>query len=545
MEVKPEDSAAAIRKNSFSTSAAILISRVLGLAREQVFAHFFGAGWVLDAFVAAYRIPNLMRDLVAEGALSQAFVAVFARKHGAVDAHRLADKMLTFVFLAVGGMTALGAVFAPQITGIVASGFDGAQFEITAQLTRVLFPFLVFAAVSAILMGMLNVKGRFFLPQSSTAIMNAVAIAAGLAAAWSLAPDYMESVGPEGFGAAPGAAGRAILGMAIGVLTGAVAACLALFLGLGRLGYRPRFNADFKDPDLGRIGKLALPAALGAAAVQVNVLVNTAFASFLEPGSISYLNYAFRLMQFPLGLFGAGIAVAAAPSFARSHAENRVQDFTQGLRGAIKLSLFFGVPASLGLAVLAEPIISLIYEHGRFGALDTVGTSYALIAYSAGICGYALTKIYQSAFLAHHDAKTPMLVSFACIVLNLALNAVFVGMMGYPHWALASSTAVSATAHFLFFALLFRKKNAGIWNREMWGHLGKVFAASLLMAATAAWVLTRLDASYARQNGVIKTARVFLPIVAAITVYFAAAASLKIGEARLVLNKIGMKRRAP
>jgi putative peptidoglycan lipid II flippase len=538
MEVKPDDSDDAIRRNSFFTTAAILISRLTGLVREQVFAHFFGAGWVLDAYVAAYRIPNLMRDLVAEGALSQAFIAVYAQKRTPAEALKLADKMLTFVLLTVGGIAILGTAFAPAIVAVIARGFQGESFALTVSLTRALFPFLVFAALSAVLNGVLNVKGRFFLPQSSTTVMNVAAIIVGLAAAAALAPEYVR----EGFRGAPlhdhGAAGRAIYGMALGAVAGAAAACTLQAIALRRMGYKPRPDAGFRDTDLASIGKLALPASLGAAAVQLNVLINTAFASALPHGSISFLNYAFRLVQFPLGLFGAGIATAAAPSLARLYAENRDKEFADGLRSSLKLSLFFALPAALGLMVLAEPIVSLIYEHGRFGPLDTVETAYALIAYAAGLCGYALAKIYQPAFLARHDAKTPMVVAFTCVLVNLSLNAVFVGWLKSPHWALALSTSVSSSVHFLFFAISFRKKIPGVWNGELWRHLGKTALAAGLMAAVAYFILTRMDASEARQNGVIKTARVFVPIVAAMVVYFAATAALGIKEARRVVSRL-------
>lgn len=474
-------------------SIAIALSRVLGLIREQVFAAFFGASPVQDAFVAAFRIPNLLRDLFAEGALSQSFVAVFSQKMGTEQKppYRLANTVLTFILIAVGLMTVLGMVFSPQIVSLIAAGFEGQKFELTVSLNRILFPFILFASLAALFMGMLNSQNRYFLPQSASSFFNLTSIVTGLGLAFFLEPQLMQSLwnahdSMQSVDLSLTQMGRAITGMAFGTLLGGVVQWLIQYPELKKLGYRILPNLDFKNPDFVRILKLTGPAILGGAAVQINVMINTYFASYLADGSVSWLNFAFRFMQFPLGVFGVAIATASAPKLASLLGQNRAREFRDTLNESIKMSLFLSIPSLLGLFVLAHPIVSLIYEHGHFTAFDTHATALALMSYSLGIASYSLIKIYQPAYLAFGDAKTPMLVSLFSVLSNFAINWYLVRVMGFAHWGLALGVSVVATINLLLLAFLFTKKMRGLWQRDVFLSLGRTLLASFIMAA-AVW----------------------------------------------------------
>lgn len=528
-----------IKKNAVIATVAILGSRLFGLIREQIFAFFFGASAVLDAFLVAFRIPNLLRDLFAEGALSQSFVTVFSKKMAIgkkEDAYQLTDLVSTFVIIFIGALVLIGVIFAPQIVSILASGFNDEKRELTITLTRTLMPFILFVSLAAILMGMLNSLGKFFLPHSASTFFNVTSILCGLTLAWYFSPAYFDTVNK------PDSqwiwASHAILGMAAGTLIGGFVQYAIQIPSLWRLGYRPKLNFNFKNNDLNTILKLTLPAIIGGAAVQVNVLVNTQFASHLSDGSISYLNYAFRLMQFPLGVFGVAIASASAPALARLIAENRPTDFQRTIRSSLQMSLFLAIPSTVGLIVLAKPIIALIYEHGRFDTLDTMSTAYALINYAFGITAYSLIKIYQPAYLAHHDAKTPMYISLLSIALNFAINWYFIHELHWPHWSLALGTALVATTNLILLVFLFRKKCPGIWNSSLWQNLIKTLAASLIMGLCA-WQTFYFFESHLSQNTLWeKMGLALFPIILASTVYFLISTLLGISEAKTLWQKL-------
>ena len=325
-----------VRRQASIATLAVSGSRIMGLVREMVFAFFFGAGPALDAFIAAFRIPNLLRDLFSEGALSNAFVTVFSKKgvkEGDEAAWRLANHVFGFVIVVLGALTLLGIVFSPWIVHGVASGFTGEKFQYTVLLNRILFPFILFVSFAAIAMGMLNTKGKFALPQSASTFFNITSIVTGLLFAWLLEPEGMR----QGFafllnhtGEKMGsweATKRALTGMAIGTLIGGLVQWWVQMPALNRLGFRFRPTVDFKDEGLRQVLRLTGPAIIGGAAVQVNVLVNTNFASYLVDGSIAWLNFAFRLMQFPIGVFGVAVALATAPAVARVAAQNDPEKF--------------------------------------------------------------------------------------------------------------------------------------------------------------------------------------------------------------------------
>lgn len=557
-----------IKKNSVITTIAVVLSRVFGLVREQVFAYFFGAGLIQDAYLTAFRIPNLFRDLFAEGALSQSFVAVFAQKVGKNDeeAYRLANNVFTFILCLVGLITILGIVFSPQIVATLAPGFTGEKQALTVTLNRILFPFILFASLAALFMGMLNAKHKFFLPQSASTFFNITSITVGVAFAYLLAPDYIGSllrkVMHPGESIINVGMERAIIGMSFGTLVGGLVQWLIQMPMLSRLGFCLRLDFNMRHPDLIKVLKLTVPAIIGGAAVQINVLVNQNFASGLGDGAISYLGYAFRLMQLPLGIFGVAIATASAPTLARMISDGRHADFKTTLQSSLKMSLFLSLPSTIGLMVLAEPIIGLIFEHGKFGALDALGTIFALEGYALGIVAYSLIKIYQPAYLAWHDSKTPMVISLASILFNFVLNftmlrvltspgfraavvdsigprySILLELCKYPHFALALGTALIATLNFTLLALSFRKKIPGIWEKSQILATLKIFAASLIMGVLA-WAVMATLRSYLNGNGILeKLLLTALPILTAAPAYFLICAILRVEDAEIFIKAL-------
>jgi putative peptidoglycan lipid II flippase len=443
---------------------AILVSRVLGLIREQVFAASFGAGRELDAFVTAFRIPNLFRDLFAEGALSAAFVTSFTQtlaREGEARAWRLANLVVHALLVVVGGVVLVGMLFTPWLVTLIAPGFADTpgKSELTAHLTRLMFPFLLLVALAAVAMGMLNARGRFGVPASASSFFNLGSIVVGIGAAWWLAPAYMAGVwtsgGADAFAASPGMAERAIVGMAIGTVVGGALQLVVQLPSLYTLGYRYRPLLSFRDSGVRQVLALMGPATIGAAAVQVNVLVNSNFASQLGDGAVSWLNVAFRFMQLPIGLFGVAVGVVALPSVSRSAERADMAGFNATIARALRMVFGLCLPAGVALATLAPEFVGLVYEHGRFAAHDTQMAASALVAYAIGLAGYANIKVLVPAFYALGDARTPALISCLSIVVNAAGNWLVINRIGGGHAGLAAVTSAVALLNFgILFAIL-------------------------------------------------------------------------------------------
>jgi putative peptidoglycan lipid II flippase len=446
---------------------AILASRVLGLIREQVFATSFGAGRELDAFVTAFRIPNLFRDLFAEGALSAAFVTCFTQtlaREGEARAWRLANLVVHALLVVVGMIVVIGIVAAPWVVDVIAPGFAAipGKRELTVNLTRILFPFLLLVALAAVAMGMLNARGRFGVPASASSFFNLGSIVVGVLGAWWLAPGYLTSVWRSDPGAAAvstsALAERAILGMAVGTVVGGALQLFVQVPSLLRLGYRYRPMLSFRDPGVRQVLALMGPATIGAAAVQVNVLVNSNFASQLGDGAVSWLNVAFRFMQLPIGLFGVAVGVVALPAVSLSAERSDMAGFNAMVVRALRLVFALCLPAAIGLAVLAPEFVGLVYEHGRFTAYDTAMASSALVAYAIGLAGYANIKVMVPAFYALGDARTPALISCLSIVVNAGGNWLVMNRLNGGHAGLAAVTSLVALLNFGILFVLLRRR---------------------------------------------------------------------------------------
>jgi putative peptidoglycan lipid II flippase len=497
---------------------AVLCSRILGLAREQIFAALFGGGRIMDAFTIAFRIPNLLRDLFAEGALSTAFVTTFSKTvatDGEAAAWRLANKVATLTAVTLSAITVLGIVFAPWLVAVLAPGFEGEKAALTVTLTRVMYPFILLVSLAALVMGMLNARNVFGVPAMASSFFNLGSIIAGVVLGYWLDPH---------FGA------RAILGLAIGTLIGGTLQLTVQLPALKALGYRFRPDFHWRDPGVGSILRLMGPSVIAASTTQVNVLVNSVFASELGDGPTFWLTVAFRLMQLPLGIFGVALGTVALPLLARMAATGQHGAFRSELARGMRLAFLMTIPASIGLIVLAEPIISVLYQHGRFGAHETRESAGALRFYALGLCGYAALKVLVNAFYALDRRKTPMVVSIVAVGLNLALNWIFTLQLGWGHRGLAFSTACVATSNFLILYLLMRAHLGRLESRAMGVLLARVALASLALLAIAWGGAHWLLADWAVQPFWPKLASLTLVIGCAAVAFFVCASALGIGE---------------
>ena len=505
---------------------AVLCSRVLGLAREQIFAALFGGGRVMDAFTIAFRIPNLLRDLIAEGALSTAFVTVFTRTaaiEGDAAAWQLANKVATLAVVTLSAITLLGIAFAPWLVAALAPGFDPAKAALTVTLTRVMYPFILLVSLAALVMGMLNSRGVFGIPAMASSFFNLGSIIAGVAIGYWLDPDFGQ---------------RAILGLAIGTLIGGALQLLVQLPSLRGVGYRYRADFSWRDPGVRAILRLMGPSVIAASTTQVNVLVNSVFASELGDGPTFWLTVAFRLMQLPLGIFGVALGTVALPLLTRMAAAGNMAGFRAELARGMRLAFLMTIPASIGLIVLAEPIISVLYQHRRFGAYETAQSAGALRYYAIGLCGYAALKVLVNAFYALDRRKTPMLVSFIAVALNLALNWIFTRELGWGHRGLAFSTACVATSNFLILYFLMRSHLGRLESRAMLALLGRVALASAVLLVVAGGGGQLLLADWAVQPFWPKCGSLLFVIVLAAGAFFASANALGITEVHDIVRAV-------
>src|ERR1700724_2402386 len=460
---------------------AVMCSRLVGLAREQIFAALFGGGGAMDAFTAAFRIPNLLRDLFGEGALSTAFVTTFSKtiaRSGDAAAWRLANKVATLTLVVLGSICVAGMVFSSQLVGLLAPGFGPEKAALTAQLTRIMFPFIVMVSMAALVMGMLNSKSVFGIPAMASSFFNIGSIVGGVTLGAWFDPDF----GP-----------RALIGLAIGTLIGGALQFAVQLPPLAGLGFKYSPDFRWRDPGVNSILRLMGPSVIAASTTQFNVLVNSMFASTLGDGAIFWLAIAFRLMQLPLGLFGVALGTVTLPLLSRLVVAGQMIGFRAELARAMRLALLLTIPSTVGLIMLAEPIISVLYQHGKFNAYQAGQAAGALRFYAIGLAGYAALKVLVNAFYALDKRKTPMLVSFLAVALNLLFNWIFTFRLGWGFRGLAFSTGCIATFNFLLLYALLRRHLDGLETRRMLVMLVKVAAATAALVAVCAasshWLL--------------------------------------------------------
>jgi putative peptidoglycan lipid II flippase len=395
---RAEPGSAKLARSAGLIGLATASSRVLGLGRDLALAHVFGASHAMDAYVVAFRIPNLLRDLFAEGAMSSAFVPTFTRiltLEGKAAAWRLGNLVVTALLLVTGALVLIGMVFTWPLVTFAASSYAAVpgKLELAVSLARVMFPFLTLIAVAVGFMGMLNSLRRFFVPAFSPAMFNigtlvTMAVLIPIFRAHGIQPIYA---------------------VAIGTLVGGVGQAVVQWPVLRREGFRFRPTIDVRDAGLREVLKLMGPGTLALAAVQINILINTMLATSQGEGAASWLNYAFRIMYLPIGLFGLSIATAAIPNLSRDAALDDHDGMRRTVSSALRMMLMMNVPATLGLVALATPIVALIFQHGSFTADATVGTAAALVFYAPGLVGYSAVKLAVPAFYALRDSRTPVI----------------------------------------------------------------------------------------------------------------------------------------
>lgn len=437
--------------------------------REQIFAGLFGASDANDAFVVAFRIPNLLRDLFGEGALSAAFVTVFSQYDERYDAnktYKLASNVLTFFAVFISLLVIIAAFFADNIVMLLAPGFAEIpnKVELTATLTRIMLPFLVVISLSAVVMGMLNTKGKFFIPSLASSFFNIGSIVGGLSLAYIL-PHYGIN---------------AIIGMAIGTLTGGLLQLLIQLPTLRSTGFRFSPILNLKDPGLARVLKLMIPATIGLSAVQLNIFINNNFASTCGQGAISWLNYAFRLVQLPIGVFGVALSIAVLPVFGRLTANKDINGLRETLASSLTMVFCLTIPAATGLSLLSEPIISIIFERGAFTPFDTAATSQALSLYAIGLFAYSANKLLVPAFYALDDTKIPVIGSFLAVGINILFIQLTIGHL--QHLSIALSTSVTMLINFVFLSTVLYIKINGFSVSYLFRALMKIAIGSTAMA---------------------------------------------------------------
>ncbi|HEU4436709.1 MAG TPA: murein biosynthesis integral membrane protein MurJ [candidate division Zixibacteria bacterium] len=455
-----------LARRAGGVSAATTGSRILGLVREQVFAYLFGAGLATDAFIAAFRIPNLLRDLFAEGAMSAAFVPAFSKKlsrEGKQNAFPLFNLVGNALVVVLTLVVLVGIFFTPAIVSAIAPGFEkiAGKAELTAFMAQIMFPYLVLVALAALTMGVLNSLGHFTWPAFSSAFLNIGMIGAG----FLLCPFFDPP----------------IVGMAYGVLFGGLLQWAVQMPSLRKEGYRYRPVFSFRHPELLAIAGLIIPALAGIASTEINIFVNTQIASLMPEGAVSYLNYAFRLMHFPLGVFGVALATVSLPTLSQKVAANDLKGVGGMAASALGLVFFLNVPASLFLIVAAVPVVSVLFQHGQFGPNDTLMTASALQLYSLGLLGYSGVRVLAPVFYAFADTKTPVKVGILAVFSNIILNVSFY-KLGFGFRWLAFSASVSAFVNFFVLLYLFRKKLPEWEGSAVWSKFWRIGLAALVPA---------------------------------------------------------------
>ncbi len=516
-----------IARSAATVGGAVLCSRVLGLVRELIFAWMFGAGLAYDSFVVAFRIPNLLRDLFAEGALSTAFVTVFAdydTNRSKEETWRLASNVLTFFAIALSLISLIGIYLAGPLVSLLAPDFSAitGKVELTEKLTMIMLPFLVFISLAAVVMGILNTKGRFFAPAIASSFFNLGSIIGGVSMA-AIMPHFGQP---------------AIVGMAFGTLIGGMMQLGVQFPALQGTGFSYRPCLSLSDPGLRRILKLMIPATIGLSATQINIFINTNFASSCAEGSVSWLAYAFRLVQLPIGLFGVALSIAMMPVLARHAANKDVVAMKDTLVASLNMVLCLTLPATAGLIVLSEPIIRLIFEHGAFTPSDTLATAQTLSFYAIGLFAYSANKVLVPAFYALDKTKYPVVASFLAILSNIVIINLTIDR--FQHLAIAFSTSCTMLLNFGFLTAVLYFKMEGFALRPLLKTFCKILAATGVMSL---WLYLgeRLLHAWLLGNIIEQLASTFSLILSATLLYVFVLSFFKVQELNDIIQKVRLK----
>jgi putative peptidoglycan lipid II flippase len=485
-----------------TVSGMTLLSRILGFVRDFVIARTFGAGMLTDAFFVAFKLPNLLRRLFAEGAFSQAFVPVlgeYKNKLGDTETKRLIDYVASLLFLILLGVTLLGMAAAPLLVYISAPGFaaDAEKFGLTVELTRITFPYILFMSLVALAGGVLNTWSRFAVPAFTPVLLNVSFIAMALFAAPYFDPPVM------------------VLGWAVFV-GGALQLAFQIPY-LKRIGMLPRFSINWKDEGVRRILRLMGPAVLGVSVAQISLLINTIFASFLGTGSVSWLYYADRLMEFPAGMLGAALGTILLPSLAKYHAGEKFDEYSKLLDWGLRLTLLLAAPAALALAIIAVPLITTLFHHGAFTAVDVFRTRDALVAYSVGLLGLILVKVLAPGFYARQNVRTPVKIALVSLFVTQILNLSLIGWLQHAGLALSIGLAACLNAALLYRGL----RQHGIYTPQAgWPAFYAKLAVAMLAMGVTLWFATGNAADWLRWGLLERLLRLSALVSLGAAVYF-------------------------
>jgi len=487
-----------------AVSSMTLLSRILGFIRDTVIARAFGAGMYTDAFFVAFKIPNLLRRLFAEGAFSQAFVPILAEyknRHGQDATKTLVNQVGSVLTLVLIGVALLGILGAPWVAYISAPGFtdEPDKFALTVTLLRIIFPYIIFISLVALAAGILNTYSRFSVPAFAPSLLNVAMIAAAL---W-MAPYFDPPV----------------LALGWGVALGGVLQLAWMLPHLMKLGMLPRPTLKFNDPGVRRILTLMAPATLGVSVAQISLLINTIFASFLATGSVSWLYYADRLMEFPAGMLGVALGTILLPSLAKHYADDSPDEYSRLLDWGLRLTLMLALPAAAALAVLAVPLITTLFHYGAFQAHDVWMTRNALMAYSLGLLGLILVKVLAPGFYARQNIRTPVKIAIITLIATQLMNLVFIRPFAHAGLALAIGLGACLNAGLLLYLL----RRHGIYHAQpgWWSYIARVVLAVVLMAGVLGWLMGSAD-WWLAQGFATRILKLTLLVGVGVAVYFAA-----------------------
>jgi putative peptidoglycan lipid II flippase len=462
----PSSSVRQIASAASVVGAATLLSRTLGFVRDMVFAWLFGAGMVADAFFAAFRIPSTLRELLGEGALSAAFVPAFTRtasRDGRAAAWAMASKVMGTLLMVLMLVTAAGVVLAPWIAQVIAFGFGNVpgKLALTTTLLRIMFPYILLVGLAALFMAILNSLDHFLTPALSPTVLNVVIIAAALL----VAPRSNVPVIP----------------IAVAVVLGGVGQLAIQVPAAVARGWQPAIQVAPRDPAVREIGRLMLPGVAGLAITQINVFVGTLLASLLPEGSVAALGYAFRLVQYPIGIVGVSIATGALPVMSQAVGRDALGDMKHALRASLRLGVFLALPAMVGLVVFAAPIVTVLFERGAFTRSATILTASILSAYAIGLVFYIANRILAPAFYAMRDTWTPMATGMVAVGVNIGASLALMGPLGPAGLALA--TAIASASNCIQLVVRLRRRVGLLGGRAILRAAGRVALACVPMAA--------------------------------------------------------------
>lgn len=464
-------------KNSIIASAAILLCRLTGLIRVRVFTSLFGASGFLDAFYVAFRIPNLLRDLLAEGAMSQSYTSVAAKvkeKEGDLPAWEVTNKVATQLVALLSVIVLIGIMVSGPLMEILYEESPSAEvMGLAVDLCKIMWPFILFASISALTMGTLNILGIFGLPMLASAAFNIVTVVAGFIIAYLIEPSFLVD---------PKAAPKALYGFAIAVVLGGFAQWAVQLPTLRKKGFRWKANFKWKDKNIYKIWGLMLPAVLSSGTTQFNVLINNGFALKLEQGSVTALTTAFQLWQLPVGLFGVATGMVVLPAISRMMVTDGKKEIAEHIAKALRFVAFLAVPSFIVLAILGEETVSVIFQSERFDASAVKLTGNVLASYSLGLLGYAGTKVVQPIFLALEKRWVPLIASLIALYISVSLNYYFVMVLHKDASWLALTTSVITTFNFLFYFIYLRNQLGGMCGKTLLSGLLKILGAAIPFA---------------------------------------------------------------